>query len=227
MQLDLTPATAAAPATAPKPATATTPDTATTLALTQRKRAAALKKFGRELLETLLLMALVVFGVRTLMQNFLVEGPSMQPTLTSGEFLWVNRAAYLQWNGQYILGGPQRGDIAVLRSPDPSDDVDLIKRIIGMPGDSLRIQHGEVFINGQPLDEPYVQFQASYNYPTDGGQVVVPDGQYFVLGDNRPNSRDSHLGWFVPAENLVGRAWLSYWPPADWGMTPGAAYATR
>ena len=56
---------------------------------------------------------------------------------------------------------------------------------------------------------------------------MVPAGQYFVLGDNRPNSRDSHLGWFVPAENLVGRAWLSYWPPAAWGVMPGEAYANR
>ena len=64
-------------------------------------------------------------------------------------------------------------------------------------------------------------------YPSTGADAVVPAGQYFVLGDNRPNSRDSHLGWFVPAENLVGRAWLSYWPPAAWGVMPGVAYADR
>ena len=190
-------------------------------------RAVALKRFGRELLHTLVLVSLLFFAVRVVIQNFRVEGPSMQPTLTSGEFLWVNKVAYFQWDGQYILGGPQRGDIAVLRSPDPSDNVDLIKRIIGLPGDRLRVVHGEVFINGRPLDEPYVRFEATYNYPQNGNDLTDPDGQYFVLGDNRANTRDSHYGWFVPAENLIGRAWVSYWPPADWGVTPGVAYATR
>ena len=186
-----------------------------------------LKNFGREFLQTVLLMVVLFLCVRGVAQNFRVEGPSMQPTLTSGEFLWVNKAAYFEWNGEYVLGGPRRGDIAVLRSPDTNEDIDLIKRVIGLPGDHVRIQRGEVFINGQPLAEPYIRFQASYNYPTTGADAVVPAGQYFVLGDNRPNSRDSHLGWFVPAENLVGRAWLSYWPPASWGVMPGVAYADR
>jgi signal peptidase I len=190
-------------------------------------RATRLRRFGRELLQTGLLMVLLFLSVRVVLQNFRVEGPSMQPTLTTGEFLWVNKAAYFRWNGQYPLGGPTRGDIAVLRSPEPGDDVDLIKRIIGLPGDRLLVKHGEVFINGQTLEEPYIHFQASYDYPASGEDVTVPAGQYFVLGDNRANSRDSHFGWFVPADNLVGRAWLSYWPPADWGITPAVAYATR
>jgi signal peptidase I len=189
----------------------------------RRSFSRGLENFGRELIQTFAVMVVLFLGVRGLAQNFRVEGPSMQPTLISGEYLWVNRAAYFEWHGQYLLGGPQRGDIAVLRN----DDIDLIKRVIGLPGDRLRIQHGEVFINGHPLAEPYVRFQASYNYPLEGNnEVLVPDGQYFVLGDNRANSRDSHLGWFVPAQNLVGRAWLSYWPPAAWGVMPGVAYAT-
>jgi signal peptidase I len=182
-------------------------------------RAPRVKKFVLEILQTLVLVGVLFFGVRILFQNFRVDGPSMQPTLTSGELLWVNKVAYYRWNGQYILGGPQRGDIAVLHSPDPSEDVDLIKRIIGMPGDRLRIEGGQVFINDVPLDEPYIHFQASYTYPADDQDVVVPDGQYFVLGDNRPNSRDSHFGWFVPADDLIGRSQVSYWPPADWGFT--------
>ena len=184
-----------------------------------------MRKFGRELLQTLLIMGALFLGTRTVVQNFRVDGPSMQPTLHSGEFLWVNKAAYFKMNGDYPLGGPQRGDIAVLKAPDSEDD--LIKRVIGLPGDTLSIHHGQVFINQRPLQEPYISLYASYNFPIDGGEVKVPDRQYFVLGDNRANSRDSHLGWFVPAQNLVGRAWLSYWPPAAWGVMPGIAYATE
>lgn len=180
----------------------------------------------KEALQTVLLVGVLFFGVRGVVQNFRVDGPSMNPTLASGEFLWVNKAAYLQLNDRFVLGGPQRGDIAVLRSPDPSEDIDLIKRVIGLPGDEVLVKHGQVFINGKALDEPYIRFGAMYTYPADGQPIVVPDGQYFVLGDNRSNSRDSHFGWFVPADNLVGRAVLSYWPPADWGVFPSVAYAT-
>lgn len=186
-----------------------------------------LAKVGLEVLQMALLAVMLFFAVRVIMQNFRVEGPSMSPTLTSGDFLWVNKAAYFRWNGDYVLGGPRRGDIAVLRAPDSSEDVDLIKRVIGLPGDRVRIHHGEVFINGHPLEEPYIRFQATYDYPLNGGEEIIPNGQFFVLGDNRANSRDSHFGWFVPADNLVGRAWLSYWPPADWGVTPDVAYATE
>lgn len=191
---------------------------AASLELAARPHHDGRRKFLVELLQTLLLMFALFVAVRVLFQNFRVDGPSMQPTLTTGELLWVNKAAYYRWNGQYILGGPQRGDIAVLHSPDPTDDVDLIKRIIGLPGDRVRVDHGQVLINNRPLREPYIHFQASYTYPASDQDVMVPDGEYFVLGDNRANSRDSHFGWFVPAANLIGRSQLAYWPPADWGV---------
>jgi signal peptidase I len=182
-----------------------------------------LRRFGLELLQTFVLMALLFLGIRGIVQNFRVEGPSMQPTLSSGQYLWVNKAAYLELNGQFMLGGPQRGDIAVVRPPN--ENVDLIKRVIGLPGDRVLIKNGEVFINGQPLEEPYIRFSAGYSYPIDGQPLIVPQGQYFVLGDNRSNSRDSHLGWFVSADSMIGRAWLTYWPPASWGVMPAVAYA--
>jgi len=183
-------------------------------------RSAGRKKFAYELLQTLVLMLGLFCGVRIVFQNFRVEGPSMQPTLSSGELLWVNKLAYYRWDGQYLLGGPRRGDIAVLHSPDPADDVDLIKRIIGLPGDRVRVDRGTVFVNDQALTERYIHFQANYTYPLNDQDVTVPPNEYFVLGDNRSNSRDSHFGWFVPAENLIGRSQLSYWPPANWGI-PG------
>lgn len=184
-----------------------------------------MRRFGRELLQTVLAMSLLFAATRVLVQNFRVDGPSMQPTLHTGEYLWVNKAAYFNVDGQYPLGGPQRGDIAVLKAPDSEDD--LIKRVIGLPGDRLSIRHGTVYINQHALNEPYISLHALYTYPPDGSEISVPPGEYFVLGDNRANSRDSHLGWFVPAENLIGRAWLSYWPPAAWGMMSGVAYANQ
>ena len=142
----------------------------------------------------------------------------MLPSLQPGQLLLVNRTAF--W-----FGGPHRGDLVVFRAPTgPARD--FVKRVVGLPGDSVLVDSGRVEVNGQALDEPYIRFQASYSYPANGQEVVVPPGQYFVLGDNRPNSRDSHFGWFVPAANLVGRAWVSYWPPADWGFAPNVGYAT-
>ena len=79
----------------------------------------------------------------------------------------------------------------------------------------------------QPLDEPYIHYPATYTYPFDGQPKQVPDANYFVLGDNRPNSSDSHLGWFVPVDNLIGKAWISYWPPERLGRScPGGGSVT-
>ncbi|MGI9145243.1 MAG: signal peptidase I [Chloroflexota bacterium] len=185
-----------------------------------------------EIVQAVILTAIMIFGLRTLVQNFRVEGTSMQPNFQGGQALVVNRAAYFhiertplasllptttQGSTSYVFGGPQRGDVVVFRAP-PQPDTDYIKRVIGLPGETILITHGQVLINGQRLDEPYVDFSASYNFPADGQPAKVPDGNYFVLGDNRPDSFDSHLGWFVPVDNLIGRAWLRYWPPSELGM---------
>ena len=92
--------------------------------------------------------------------------------------------------------------------------------MIGAPGERVRIVNGQVFVNGRPLEETYIRHRATY----DLDEKTVPWGSYFVLGDNRPNSSDSHLGWFVPANNIIGKAWVSYWPPTYWGVMPAAAY---
>jgi signal peptidase I len=199
-----------------------------------RDRVAKGRPFARfvEVGQAVLLTGVMVLGLRAVVQNFRVEGTSMQPTFEGGQALVVNRAAYFhvertplarvlhtthQGSTSYVFGGPQRGDVVVFRAP-PQPDTDYIKRIIGLPGETIQITHGKVFIDGQRLDEPYVDFAAIYNFPVDNQPVVVPDRNYFVLGDNRPDSFDSHLGWFVPVDNLIGRAWLRYWPPAEFGM---------
>jgi signal peptidase I len=187
-----------------------------------------------ELLQTIVLTLAIFLGVRSVVQNFRVEGASMEPTLDTGQYLLINKASYFHIEGtpldrflptthqgsvDYLFGGPQRGDIVVFRAP-MSPDKDFIKRVIGLPGDTILVKNGTVYVNDQPLNEPYIHFPATYTYPFDGQPKPVPDGFYFVLGDNRPNSSDSHLGWNVPVDNLVGRAWISYWPPSNWGLEP-------
>lgn len=172
-----------------------------------------------ELGQATLASAVLLLAVHLLIQNFRIDGTSMLPTFSAGEAVIINRTAYLQVApAGYVFGGPRRGDVVVFRAP-PQPDVDYIKRVIGLPGESILVQHGQVYVNGQALEEPYVEFPANYIFPGDGTPVTVPPGTYFVLGDNRPDSFDSHAGWVVPAQNLVGRAWLRYWPPSAWGTT--------
>ena len=181
-----------------------------------------------EVAQTVLLTVAIFLSVRLVVQNFRVEGASMDPTLHSGQFLLINKVTYTRVDGtpleqvvptkkspsaaHYVFGGPSRGDIIVFRSPG-SADKDFIKRVIGLPGETVKIQDGRVFINGIELDEPYVTHHATYDLDSQ----KVPSDSYFVLGDNRPNSSDSHVWGFVPADNLVGKAWFAYWPPGDWG----------
>jgi signal peptidase I len=188
-----------------------------------------------ELLQTIALTLAIFVGVRSVVQNFRVEGASMEPTLETAQYLLISKASYFHVEGtpfdrflpttrqgstDYLFGGPQRGDVVVFKAPTQPDK-DFIKRIIGLPGDTILIKNGQVFVNGAALDEGYIHYPATYTYPFDGQPKQIPDANYFVLGDNRPNSSDSHLGWVVPVDNLIGKAWLSYWPPTDWGIMPG------
>jgi signal peptidase I len=122
----------------------------------------------------------------------------------------------------YRFGHPEHGDVIVFRYPrDPQQE--YIKRVIGLPGDRVRIVNGEMYINDQRVDEPYVASAPRYQ-----SEWSVPDGNVFVLGDNRNNSSDSHNWGPVPLENVIGRALFVYWPPQSWGalqhpMTASAA----
>ncbi len=193
-----------------------------------------MKNAVRDVLETLLLTVLIFLIVRSVVQNFKVEGRSMEPTLQDGQYLLINKAIYWQIGGSlfgllnpgaeaangttdqtnhYLFSPPQVGDIIVFRYPkDPSRD--FIKRVIGVPGDVVEITNGVVYVNGKPLHEDYTADPPSYFQPAER----VPEGEYFVLGDNRNNSSDSHVWGLVPAQNIIGKAWFSYWPPSDWGV---------
>jgi signal peptidase I len=171
------------------------------------------KSVFREFAETIVLTLLIYFLVRTfLFENYRVLGHSMDPTLDNDQFLVVNKLGYR-------LGEPERGDIIVFRDPR-SDERKLIKRVIGLPGEVLEVQDGQVLINAQRLDEPYVANPGRYTQEA----TPIPEGMYFVLGDNRSNSSDSHNWGTLPRDRVVGTAWGSSWPPRLWGVIPHEIY---
>lgn len=152
--------------------------------------------------ETILLALVLFLAINALSARVRVENISMKPTLQPGEFLLVNRVAYK-------IGEPSIGDIVVFHAPGASD-LDYIKRVVGLPGDHVEISDGLVYVNDQPLYEPYISDPSRYS-----GEWDVPPDQLFVLGDNRNNSSDSHMWGFVPFEDIVGRALLIYWPLSE------------
>jgi signal peptidase I len=157
-----------------------------------------------ELLQTLLVAAILFLAVNMVTARIRVEGKSMEPTLVEGQFILINRLAY-RW------GEMERGDIIVFHFPFDHDRR-LIKRLIGLPGDTITASNGVIYVNGVPLDEPYIADAPVYN----DEWIVGPD-EVFVLGDNRNNSSDSHLWGKVPFSQIVGKAILIYWPPDDFG----------
>jgi signal peptidase I len=161
--------------------------------------------FLRDTLETLGLAIILFLVINAISARVRVDGFSMRPTLDDGQYVLVNRMAYR-------LGQPERGDIIVFRPPVESHE-DYIKRIIGLPGDSVEINNGSVYVNGVIMSEAYIAAPPAYS-----GNWVVPAGNLFVLGDNRNNSSDSHSWGMLPVENILGRAILVYWPFADWSV---------
>jgi signal peptidase I len=166
-----------------------------------------MKAFLKELLITLGLALAIFLIMQTTIQSSIVVGSSMQPGLENGQRLIVNKAVY-------HFKTPNRGEVVIFQAPTNFQQ-DYIKRVIGLPGDTILIKANDgVYVNGVKLNEPYISAVPHYSY----GPFTVPDDHYFVLGDNRNNSNDSHTGWTVPRSSLVGQAWLSIWPFKDWGV---------
>lgn len=192
-----------------------------------------------EILETVALALVIFIALQGTVQNFQVIGSSMEPTLSSGQRLLVNKLVYLQISPQlarwltpwrdtpddgskvFLFHPPHRGEVIVFLPPRRSEgggilnsgNQDYIKRIIGLPGDTVTVERGQVYVNGVPLDEPYLSSSVDYEM----APRVVPPGHYFVLGDNRNQSSDSHVWGMLPGENIVGKAIVVYWPPGQWG----------
>lgn len=194
----------------------------------------------REIIETALIAILIFVGVRTLVLNFRVDGSSMLPSLVNGEMLLVNRNAYDSFDLYSLVDwlpgvdhadakeftpfpGPSRGDVIVFNPPVTSDKP-YIKRVIGLPGDTVEIKDGSVFVNGIKLDETYLHGDTTECEPRACDPVVVPAGQIFVLGDNRAHSSDSRYFGTVDIDRIVGKAWITYWPIGHIGRVPTADY---
>ncbi len=204
-------------------------------------------------------VVIAIFVITFVVQAFQIPSESMEKTLLVGDYLLVNKLCY---GGNPRGGGLgdalmpyqkiARGDVVVFHYPvDPQQH--FVKRVIGVPGDRLRMVNKRVFINGRPLDEPYVRFIEPRNnlfrddFPrvdiaaprlagdwwlqmnklVVDGQLIIPEGHYFVMGDNRDNSDDSRYWGFVPQENIIGRPLVIYWSVQDWDRNPSASFAGR
>ena len=160
-------------------------------------------RFALDILETLILAVVLFLGINAISARVRVDGFSMLPTLKDGEFVLVNKLSYR-------FGVVERGDIIVFHFPvNPKEE--LIKRVIGLPGDHVVIQNQQVSVNDQVINETYIAAEPLYS-----GEWNVTDGTLFVLGDNRNDSSDSHAWGLLPYENVVGKAVLIYWPPPLW-----------
>lgn len=163
-----------------------------------------------EAFKTIGISVVLALGIRTaIAEARYIPSESMLPTLEVNDRLIVEKMSY-------HFTDPERGDIIVfsptdkLREDNPSLKDALIKRVIGLPGDTVQVSNGTVYVNNEPLEENYIpqEYAASYEW----GPEEVPEGSYLVLGDNRNNSYDSHFWGYVPKKNIIGRAVLRFWP---------------
>lgn len=177
-----------------------------------RQQDRGLRSFLVDVLQTLLLSVALFVGINLVSARIRIESVSMENTLIQGDFVLVNKLAYK-------IGEPQRGDVIVFEptfeSPEP-----YIKRVIGLPGETIVIANGDVVVNDTQLLEPYIKSETR-----SSGTWVVPAGHLFVMGDNRNNSSDSRSWGFVPIENVIGKAEFVYLPVEHWGALSRFAVA--
>lgn len=133
-----------------------------------------------------------------------IKGQSMHPTFPDGEYLLTEKVSYYR-------GGPQRGDVVVFKPPISEDE--FIKRIIALPGETISVQNGKVFVNGKELNEDYIKVQTNGSaFLSEGEVYTIPEGKYFTMGDNRQHSSDSRAWGPIEKKDITGKAWLTYWP---------------
>ncbi len=160
----------------------------------------------REVLITILIALAIFLPMKATVQGYEVQYSCMVPNVQDGDWIIVGKVAY-------HLSPPQRGDVIVFNPPEElHSEFPFIKRLIGLPGETVEVHDGTVYINGVALVEPYLNEKPRYTL----GPMVIPEGEYFVLGDNRNSANDSHNGWTVPMQNVIGKARFIYWPLSRW-----------
>lgn len=199
----------------------------------------------REIIETALLALLIFIAVRSVVLNFKVDGLSMMPSFENGEMLLVNRNSYrsidawdfIDWlpfvnehedaTPWVTFGEPKRGDVIVFTPPPPGQDKPYIKRLIGLPGDTVEVHDEGVYVNDTRLEEPYLEGRTTTcrtGKPEFCGSVTIPEGEIFAMGDNRNNSEDSRYFGPVDESRIIGKAWITYWPIDMMGIVPHYDY---
>ena len=166
-----------------------------------------IKRASFEIFTAIVLALLIFLASTAIMESRVVQGMSMEPNLHTEERVLVIKAAY--W-----FGDPQHGDVIIFESPREQSDV-LVKRVIALPGEWIEIKDGQVYVDDVQLEEPYID-STNRDYP----RTQVPENSYFVMGDNREHSSDSRSWGMLPRENIIGKAWLCYWPLSDWHLLP-------
>jgi signal peptidase I len=189
---------------------------------------------AREFLEAVLLALVVFLFIQTSVQNFKVEGSSMRPTLENGQFLLVNKVVYFKIDQErlsriipfwrvnhtresFAVHPPKRGEVIVFLFPDSNPNNrkrDFVKRVVGLPGETVEIREGAVYINGEVLKDQYVKALGT----RDVASKHLEEKEYYVLGDNRGGSDDSRSWGAVPEKNILGKVWLIVWPPSSWTL---------
>ena len=180
---------------------------------TASEKRGSMRRFVLDILETLVLSLVLFLGINAISARIRVESISMRPTLFAGDFIIVNKLAYK-------VGQPGRGDIIIFHYPPDPNREPYIKRVIGLPGETVHVTGGEVYVNDVQLREPYISAPPSYE-----GQWTIPEDSLFVLGDNRNSSSDSHSWGMVPLGNVIGKAEVVYWPPTEWQVLNQATAA--
>lgn len=174
--------------------------------------------FFLDFLETIV-VSLAIFAVVYifLFQPHQVDGQSMEPSFHNNEYILTDKLSYR-------LHAPSRGDVVVFHSPQ-DEKVDFIKRIIGLPGDTIKVSGGYVYLNSVKLEEKYINNPGSVlagRFLREGAEIVVPPDQFFVMGDNRLHSSDSREWGLITRSEIVGRAFFRYWPISQFGLVPTA-----